>query len=83
MTVGLELIQATIDKIRVIQEQMRAAQSHQQSYTNQRRRPLEFQVGDQVFLRVFLTKGVVRFGIAGKLSLRYIESYPVILGIGK
>jgi len=57
---------------------MRAAQSHQKNYVDQRRRPLEFQVGDQVFLRVFLTKGVARFSIAGKLSARYIGPYPII-----
>jgi len=57
---------------------MKAVQSCQKSYADRRRRPLEFQVGDQVFLRVSPTKGVVRFGKAGKLSPRYIGSYPVI-----
>ena len=57
---------------------MRAAQSHQKSYADWRRRPLEFYVGDQVFLRVSQTKGITRFGKTGKLSLRYIRSYPIV-----
>ena len=77
LTVGPELIKATTDKVRVIQERMKAAQSRQKSYADRRRRPLEFQVGDQVFFRVSPTKGIVRFGRAGKLSPRYIGPYPI------
>jgi len=36
-----------------------------------------------VFLRVFLTKGVAKFGMAGKLSPRNIEPYPVIQRVGE
>jgi len=56
---------------------MRVAQSRQKSYADQRRRPLEFEVGDQVFLKVSPTKVIMRFGVTGKLSLRYIGPYPV------
>ena len=41
----------------------------------QRRRPLEFEVGDHVFLKVMLKRGVVRFDKRGKLSLRYIGPF--------
>jgi len=83
LNVGPELIQVTTDKIRVIQERIRAAQSHQKSYAEQRRRLLKFQVRDQVFLRVSPTKGVARFGMAGKLSPSCIRLYLVIQRIGK
>ena len=83
LTIGSELIQATTDKVRVIQERMKAAQSRQKSYADRRRRPLEFRVGDHVFLHASPTKGVARFGKAGKLSPRYIGSYPVIQRIGE
>ena len=83
MTIGLELIQATTNKIRVIQERVKAAQSRQKTYADRRRRPLEFQVGDQVFLRVSPTKGVARFGMERKLSPRYIGPYSVIQRIGE
>jgi len=49
LAIGPKLIQATTDKIRVIQERMRAAQSSQKSYTDRRCRPLEFQVGIRYF----------------------------------
>ena len=48
-----------------------------------RHRPLEFQGGDQVFLRVSPTKGVTRFGKVEKLSSRYVGLYPVIQQIGE
>ena len=83
MTTGPELIQATTDKVKVIQERMKAAQSRQKSYADQRRRPLEFRVGDHVFLRVSPTKGIARFGKAGKLSLRYIGPYPITQRVGE
>ena len=50
--IGPELVQETTDKIRVIRDRLLAAQSRQKSYADHRRRPLEFQIGDHVFLRV-------------------------------
>jgi hypothetical protein len=54
------------------------AQSRQKSYTNKRRRPLEFEVGNRVCLRVSPMKGVRRFGIKGKLAPCYISLYHII-----
>ena len=48
------------------------------SYADQRRRPLEFEVGDLVFLKVSPMRGVVRFGKKGKLSPRFVGPFPVI-----
>jgi hypothetical protein len=56
---GLELIQDTRDKVRVIKEKMSAAQSQQKSYADNRMRPLEFEVGDCVSLKVSPMRGVV------------------------
>jgi hypothetical protein len=50
--VGPEIIQDTKDKITLIRKRMLAAQSRQKSYADSRRRKLEFEVGDQVFLKV-------------------------------
>ena len=44
---------------------------------------MEFHVGDQVLLKVSPTKGVVRFGTNGKLSLRYIGPFPIVARIGR
>jgi hypothetical protein len=66
------------EKVKQIQANILAAQSHQKSYTNKRYSPLEFKVGDHVYLRVSLMKGVRRFGIKGKLAPHYIGLYPII-----
>jgi hypothetical protein len=66
------------EKVKQIQANILAAQSRQKSYTNKRYSPLEFKVGDHVYLRVSLMKGVRRFGIKGKLAPRYIGPYPII-----
>ena len=47
-----------------------------------RRRPLEFEVGDHVFLKVMPKRGVVRFGKRGKLSPRFIRSFEILEMIG-
>jgi hypothetical protein len=64
--------------VKQIQANILAAQSHQKSYTDKRHRPLGFEVGDHVYLRVSPMKGVRCFGIKGKLAPRYIGSYPII-----
>jgi hypothetical protein len=64
--------------VKQIQANILAAQSRQKSYTDKRRSPLEFEVGDHVYLRVSPMKGVRCFDIKGKLALRYIGSYPII-----
>jgi len=65
--------------IRKIQEHIMVPQSQQKSYTDKSRRPLEFQVGDKVFLKVSPVKEVRRFNIrGGKLNPRYIGSYEII-----
>ena len=50
--IGPELVKETTNKIRVIRDRLLAAQSRQKSYADNRRRPLEFHIGDHVFLRV-------------------------------
>jgi hypothetical protein len=59
-----------------------AAQSSQKSYADVRRQDLEFAVGDQVLLRVSPTKGVVRFGVSGNLSPRYIGPFSILAWVG-
>jgi hypothetical protein len=66
------------EKVKQIQANILAVQSRRKSYTDKRRSPLEFEVGDQVYLRVSSMKGVRRFGIKGKLAPRYIGPYPIL-----
>ncbi|KAL8265670.1 hypothetical protein R6Q59_003014 [Mikania micrantha] len=77
-----ELIQETNDKIAQIQRRLQATRSRQKSYTDKRRKPLEFQVGDCVMLKVSPWKGVVRFGKKGKLAPRYVGPFEIIKHIG-
>ncbi|GJV84554.1 putative reverse transcriptase domain-containing protein [Tanacetum coccineum] len=55
-----------------------SARDRHKSYVDERRKPLEFQVGDMVMLKVFPWKGVIRFGKREKLNPRYIGPFKVI-----
>jgi hypothetical protein len=66
------------DKVKTIQTNLKAAQSRQKSYADIRRRPLQFQVGDFVYLRVSPTRGVQRFGVKGKLAPRYVGPFEIL-----
>ncbi|GJT32654.1 putative reverse transcriptase domain-containing protein [Tanacetum coccineum] len=70
---GPELVHETTEKIVQIKQRMQAARDRQKSYADVRRKPLEFQVGDRVMLKVSPWKGVVHFGKRGKLNPRYID----------
>ncbi|GJT16344.1 hypothetical protein Tco_0875050 [Tanacetum coccineum] len=79
---GPELIHETTKKIVHIKQRIQAADDHQKSYAGVRRKPLEFQVGDRVMLKVSPWKGVIRFGKRGKLNQRYIRPFKVLAKVG-
>lgn len=62
----------------LIRDRILAAQSKQKSYTDRRRRPLEFQIGDFAMLNVLPMKGVRRFGRKDKLALRYTGPFGIV-----
>jgi hypothetical protein len=66
------------DRVRIIQANLKTAQSRQKSYVDRRRKTLQFQIGDFVYLRVSPTKGVQHFGIKGKLAPRYIGPFKIL-----
>ncbi|GJT83988.1 putative reverse transcriptase domain-containing protein [Tanacetum coccineum] len=78
--IGPELVQETTDKVVLIKEKLKAARDRQKSYANNRRKPLEFEVEDQVLLKVW--KGVIRFGKKGKLAPRYVGPFEILERIG-
>ena len=80
--VGPELVLQSVEGVQKIRQRMKAAQDRYKSYADKRRRPLEFVVGDHVFLKVSPVKSVVRFGVKGKLNPRYIGPYEVLERIG-
>ena len=55
-------MQLTVEKVSLIKKGLKAAQSRQKSYVDNRRRDLEFEVGDHVFLKVSPMKSIMRFG---------------------
>ncbi|GJW89900.1 putative reverse transcriptase domain-containing protein [Tanacetum coccineum] len=79
---GPELIHETTEKIVQIKQRIQAARDRQKSYADVRRKPLEFQVGNWVMLKVSPWKGVIRFDKRGKLNLRYIGPFKVLAKVG-
>ena len=79
---GLDLIRDTFEKVSLIRQRLLTAQSQQKSYADVLRRPLEFEVGDHVFLKVMLKREVVRFGKRGKLLPRFIGPFEILERVG-
>ncbi|GKA47686.1 putative reverse transcriptase domain-containing protein [Tanacetum coccineum] len=77
-----EIIHETTEKIVQIRQRLQAARDRQRSYANVRRKPLEFQVGDRVMLKVSPRKGVIHFGKRGNLNPRYIRPFTILKRIG-
>ncbi|GJR60340.1 putative reverse transcriptase domain-containing protein [Tanacetum coccineum] len=80
---GPKLIQETTENIVLIKQRMQAAQDRQKSYADRKRKPMEYEVGDRVMLKVSPWKVVVRFGKRGKLNPRYVEPFKVLAKVGK
>ncbi|GJV92984.1 hypothetical protein Tco_1540797 [Tanacetum coccineum] len=76
------MIRETTEKIVRIKNRLLTARSRQKSYADVRRKPMEFNMGDKVMLKVSPWKGVIRFGKRGKLSPRYIGPFKIIERIG-
>ncbi|WVZ84307.1 hypothetical protein U9M48_031354 [Paspalum notatum var. saurae] len=71
-----ELTQAE-EQVKFIHSNLKRAQSRQKSYSDKRRRPLAFEEGDHVYLRVSPMKGVHRFEVKGKLAPRYVGPFKI------
>ncbi|GKB70085.1 putative reverse transcriptase domain-containing protein [Tanacetum coccineum] len=80
--IGPELVQETTDKVVLIKEKLKAARDRQKSYADNRCKPLEFEVGDRVLLKVSPWKGANRFGNRGKLAPRYVGPFEILERIG-
>ncbi|KAJ0908417.1 putative nucleotidyltransferase, Ribonuclease H [Helianthus annuus] len=80
---GPELIQKATDKILQVRDNLLKARNRQKSYADKGRKPMEFETGDNVLLKVSPWKGVVRFGKKGKLAPRYVGPFKILERIGK
>ena len=79
---GPEIVQTTNQVVEMAKENLKTARDRQKSYADNHRRPLEFEVGDKVFLKLSPWKGILRFGRKGKLSPRFIGPFEILERIG-
>jgi hypothetical protein len=79
---GPELIQEAEEQVHIIQENLRVAQTRQKSYVDNRR-PLEFEEGDHVYLKVSPLRGMRRFKVKGKLVPRFIGPFMIFRRVGE
>ncbi|GJS23934.1 putative reverse transcriptase domain-containing protein [Tanacetum coccineum] len=77
-----KMVQETTDKVVLIKEKLKAARDRQKSYADNRRKPLEFEVGDKALLKVLPWKCVICFGKKGKLSPKYVGAFEILERIG-
>jgi len=75
---AIDFVNEAEQQVRTIQQHLEAAQAHQKSYANKRRKPIEFAVGDHVYIMVSPMKGVQRFGVKRKLAPRYLGPYRIL-----
>ncbi|GJW32036.1 putative reverse transcriptase domain-containing protein [Tanacetum coccineum] len=79
---GPEIIHETTKKIIQVKKRIQTARDRQKSYADRRHKPLEFEVGDKVMLKVSSWKGVIHFGKRGKLNPRYIGPFKILSKVG-
>ncbi|CAA7019741.1 unnamed protein product [Microthlaspi erraticum] len=79
---GATYVQETTEKVRVVRLNMKEAQDRQKSYADRRRRELEFQVGDRVYLKMAMLRGPNRSIAENKLSPRFMGPFPVVERVG-
>nr|GEX45086.1 putative reverse transcriptase domain-containing protein [Tanacetum cinerariifolium] len=80
--IGPELIRDMTEKIVQIKNHLLTARSRQKSYADKRTKPLEFEVGDMVLLKVLPWKGTVCFRKRRKLSPCYIGPFKILARLG-
>ncbi|XP_070025129.1 uncharacterized protein [Nicotiana sylvestris] len=80
---GTELVQDALEKVKLIQDRIRTAQSRRKSYADRKVCDVSYMEGEKGLLRISPMKGVMRFGKKRKLSPRYIRHFEVLKWIGE
>ncbi|KAA3480520.1 reverse transcriptase [Gossypium australe] len=78
----VDLIKDSEQKVKLIRDCLKIASDRQKSYANLKRKDIEFEIGDKVFLKVSPWKKVFQFGRKGKLSPRFIGPYEIFERVG-
>ena len=76
------MIHKTLEKFHIIRNRLQIAYSRQKSYVDHRRRKLEFEESDKLYLKISPMKGVVSFGKKRKLSPHYVGPYQILQRVG-
>ena len=80
--IGPDIVKDTEEKVQAIRQRLKAASDRQNSYADLKRRDIEYEVGDKVFLKVSPWRKILRFGQKGKLSPRFIGPYEIMKRVG-
>ena len=79
---GPDLIKESKEKVKLIRDRLKVAQSKQKSYADSKRKEVVYEIGDRAYLRVSPLWGVKRFGVKGKLAPRFVGPYRVLECMG-
>ena len=80
---GPDLIKESEEKVKLIQDRLKVAQSRQKSYADSKRKEVVYEIGDRAYLRVSPLRGVKRFGVKGNLAPRFVGPYRVLERMGE
>ena len=80
---GPDLIKESEQKVKLIRDRLKVAQSRQKSYEDSKRKETVYEVGDRVYLRVSPLRVIKRFGVKGKLAPRFVGPYRVLECMGE
>ena len=76
--IGLDIVKDKEEKVQIIQQRLKATSDQHKSYAALKRKDIEYEVGDKVFLKVSPWRKVLRFGKKGKVSPRFINPYEIL-----
>ena len=77
------LIKESEEKVKLIRDRLKIAQSRQKSYADSKRMEVTYEIGDRAYMRVSPLRGVKRFGVKGKLAPRFVGPYRVLERMGE
>ena len=80
---GPDLIKESEEKVKLIRDRLKVAQSRQKSYADTKRKEVVYEIGDRACLRVTPLQGVKRFGVKGQLAPRFVGPYRVLERMGE
>ena len=80
---GPGLIKESEQKVKLIRDRLKIAQSRQKSYADSKCKETVYEVGDRAYLRVSPLRGTKRFGVKGKLAPRFVGPYRVLERLGE